>query len=330
MKRSFGRIVTALALAVGITAGTAVAADDAAPVASAQIPGIPQIPGLPDIPGVPALPEVPGLPQVPGSSELVAGSPLAALEGSVLPREFNVGGMKRQAYIETPVNAGNRPLPIIFMFGGRGNPAMMARAYGGFNLTDAGQNAIVVYPEGINFAWEGAPYAATKRCQDVAFVRHIVDVLSRERAVDRGRIFAAGLSNGGGMALALACQAPDLMNAVVGVSGAYYDPTVSNCAPGVVRTLLIHGDLDFTMNYNGGHANGGHYFGAEETLRKMSARNGCNVNAPLNRNQNLNVTEIQYAGCGSTKLQRVNGGVHTWYPVAPTAPINAWNFFMGR
>lgn len=207
---------------------------------------------------------------------------------------------------------------------------MMARAYGGFNLTEAGQSAIVVYPEGINFSWEGAPYAATKRGQDVAFVRHIVDVLSKERAIDRGRIFAAGLSNGGGMALSLACQAPDLMNAVVGVSGAYYDPTVSHCAPGRVRTLLIHGDMDSTMNYNGGHANGAHYFGAEETLRKMSARNGCNVNAPVNRTQNLNVTEMSYAGCGSTKLQRVMGGVHTWYPVAPTAPINAWNFFMGR
>ena len=86
------------------------------------------------------------------------------------------------------------------MFSGWQHSAAKARGYAALEGTGAGSDAIIVYPQGRNNAWEGAPYAATSRGQDVAFVREIVRTLANEGKADRSRVYATGLSNGGGMA----------------------------------------------------------------------------------------------------------------------------------
>lgn len=86
-----------------------------------------------------------------------------------------------------------------------------------------------------------------------------------------------GLENGGGMALGLGCAAPDLVKGVVGVSGAYYTPTVSNCSAGVVPTMSIHGTGDDIVNYNGGSRHGATYLSINQVHRQFAARNKCDL-----------------------------------------------------
>jgi polyhydroxybutyrate depolymerase len=60
---------------------------------------------------------------------------------------------------------------------------------------------------------------------DVAYVRRILDQLATELAVDRARVYATGLSAGGGMAFQLALEAPDLVAAIAPVAGLPFQPT---------------------------------------------------------------------------------------------------------
>ena len=60
---------------------------------------------------------------------------------------------------------------------------------------------------------------------DVAYVRHILERLETELALDRTRIYATGLSAGGGMAFELALEAPDLVAAIAPVAPLPFQPT---------------------------------------------------------------------------------------------------------
>ena len=69
---------------------------------------------------------------------------------------------------------------------------------------------------------------------DVDYVRRIVDQLATEVSVDRARVYATGLSAGGGMAFELALEAPDLVAAIAPVAGLPFQPNgpwVWSCHP---------------------------------------------------------------------------------------------------
>ena len=64
--------------------------------------------------------------------------------------------------------------------------------------------------------------------------------------IDRRSVYAAGVSNGGGMAALLACQLSDKIAAVAAVAGAYAD--LPDChPPRPVSLLEIHGTADTTV-----------------------------------------------------------------------------------
>jgi len=59
---------------------------------------------------------------------------------------------------------------------------------------------------------------------DVTYVRRILDQLETELKIDRSRVFATGLSAGGGMSFQLALEAPDLVAAIAPVAGLPFNP----------------------------------------------------------------------------------------------------------
>lgn len=259
---------------------------------------------------------LPSIPGVPGTQS-----------GDAQTRTFNVNGASRSAIVKMPSSGKTKNLPVVFMFSGWQHSAATARGYAALEGTGAGSDAIIVYPQGRNDAWEGAPYAATSRGQDVAFVREIVRTLANEGKVDRSRVYATGLSNGGGMALALACQAPDLMAGVVGVSGAYYNPTYSNCASGKVPTLIIHGTRDDIVRYEGGTRHGAPFRSIDEMHKLVGDRNGCFTYGAPQESINGSVTTYTFSGCSAeTHVKKVSGGTHTWYPSNPSAAQESWSF----
>jgi polyhydroxybutyrate depolymerase len=59
---------------------------------------------------------------------------------------------------------------------------------------------------------------------DVTYVRRILDELAREVPIDKTRIYATGVSAGGGMAFQLALEAPDLVAAIAPVVPLPFQP----------------------------------------------------------------------------------------------------------
>ena len=117
----------------------------------------------------------------------------------------------------------------------------------------------MVYPDGFEAHWNGCraagPYAAnTLDVDDVGFMRSIVARLVAEDQADPAAVFATGISNGGHMAIRLALEAPDFVQAVAPIVASL--PSEENLAcddEGVgVAFLLINGTEDPMNPYGGG------------------------------------------------------------------------------
>ena len=78
--------------------------------------------------------------------------------------------------------------------------------------------------------------------QDVDFVRALLDRLEAERCVDRRRVFATGMSNGGFFANLLGCALAARIAAIAPVAGAL---DLGACVPArPVPVLLLYGRAD--------------------------------------------------------------------------------------
>lgn len=105
---------------------------------------------------------------------------------------------------------------------------------------------------------------------DVGFFRAIVERAKSEFAVTK--VFVVGHSNGGFMALRLACEASDVFDGIVSVSGSTWNDA-AKCPDGrAVPVLLVHGTADDTIPYEG---KAGLYPSAHGTAERFTTRAGC-------------------------------------------------------
>ncbi|MDR7329863.1 alpha/beta hydrolase family esterase [Corynebacterium guangdongense] len=220
-----------------------------------------------------------------------------------------------------------RAYPIILAFGGYGDSAASYREYANIEQAVDGE-AIVVYAQAVNNAWAGAPYAVTTMDEDVDYVRAVVDDVVENYSGDPERVFATGMSNGGGFAAALSCHAPTLVDAVVAVAGAYYNESVTNCRFAQrVPTLLVHGAHDEMMSFGGGYRHGAAYLGVERTLKNLATRNGCVPDSLHERSADEGTTTFSADNCEvDTEILRVDDYGHTWFE-DPEAERVAVDFF---
>jgi polyhydroxybutyrate depolymerase len=71
-------------------------------------------------------------------------------------------------------------------------------------------------------------------------------------AIDPERIYACGMSNGGGLASVLACELPDLFAAVGSVAGRYTYTHDGSASDRPVPLIAFHGTLDQIVPIRGG------------------------------------------------------------------------------
>lgn len=231
-----------------------------------------------------------------------------------------VDGVERRYRLVVPAG-GAEPRALIIAYGGRNIPTAM---FAGDSRLEAasGGAAVVVYPEALAGAWEGAPYASTTRGQDVEFTRQLIDEIAARTPVDRERILAVGHSNGGGMVAGLLCQAPELIDA-----GAFYEPTVTGCSEptGVPPALaVLHSTDDGVMRIDGGVRHDAYHHPAQEAFALLAARNGCVVDEPSFAASHPNAVTWTPAGCVSpTTYTVVSDQGHSWYEEPDVAAI-AW------
>lgn len=248
-----------------------------------------------------------------------------AVASGVKTRRITVGGTTRSYDVVLPAgHSADESYPVIIGFGGWQHDAARTRDYQRFETATDG--AIVIYAQGVDNAWAGAPYANTSIDEDIAYVRALIDDASQTFGADPDRVAVAGLSNGGGFAAALACHAPETIKAAAAVAGAYYSPTVTGCEPGAVPVLMMHGTNDDIVGYVGGYRHGASFEAAEDVLRTFGDKNGCLTVPRTSRTGN--VTTIEPLSCDAeTRLERVEGGGHTWF-TNPSASAETARFLV--
>src|SRR5262249_50831546 len=153
-----------------------------------------------------------------------------------------------------------------------GNGKFMEDYTGLSRLSDR-KGFVVAYPSaaGNPARWNiaGRPGAAP---DDVAFVDSLLDALEARLCIDPSRVYATGVSNGGGMVARLGCDLSDRLRAIAPVAGGY--SSLPPCKPARPLSVLeIHGTSDHIVPYAGrGPAKAG---SARGYLRGWLRRDRC-------------------------------------------------------
>lgn len=218
--------------------------------------------------------------------------------------------------------------PLLLAFHGTGESGRaMQRHVGLDSLADA-RGLLVAYPDAAVGNW--AEGCACSRADllgvnDTGFVRALVADVARQHAVDRGRIYAVGFSQGGLFVHRLACQMADLVTAVASVAAPMSSPVAERCRPAApVGVMVLHGTLDDAFPYEGDRRRERSVLGARETTDVWRLLNGCARDArgrelPDGAADGTRVLGERWTGCrgaAEVALYSVDGGRHTWSPSA--------------
>lgn len=230
-----------------------------------------------------------------------------------------LAGQRREYLLYVPSSYNrSRPTPLVISLHGGGGWPGHQRDTSGWNRLAESQGFLVVYPAG-----SGAPRAwsvdrGTGLQDDVRFISDLIDTLEADYNIDPARIYANGLSNGGGMAFVLSCTLSDRIAAVGMVAAAYSLPWNWCTDPRPVPMIAFHGTSDALTPYHGGRSP---VFPDSMILPSIptwmanwARRNRCGPN-PVESVVAADVTRLEYTNCAddaAVVLYTVQGGGHTW------------------
>jgi polyhydroxybutyrate depolymerase len=217
------------------------------------------------------------------------------------------GGGIRRFTLYVPEEIAS-PAPLVLVFHGfTSNPDRVADLSGMSAVADR-EGFAVAYPaaRGIPSAWRAD--TGRQGDTDVVFVRDLVEVIGEAIPIDDARVYAAGMSNGGGMAVRLGCEAADLVAAVAPVAGAMVVPVCDPVRP--VPMIAFHGTEDRVVPYEGlGLLN---LPDVEDLLAGWAVGNGCGPDPDAERVAG-DVVRSTWGGCDAeVVLYTVEGGRHGW------------------
>lgn len=153
-----------------------------------------------------------------------------------------------------------RPSPLVLFLHGYGSTGARHASFFALGAVAESERVIVAAPDGrLNSDgsrfWNAVPsccdFEATG-VDDVAYLRAVITDLRGKYNIDSQRIYAVGHSNGGAMALRMACDAADTVAAVVELAGPFYTKAEA-CKPSEpVAVRVLHGTADNVVPFAGG------------------------------------------------------------------------------
>lgn len=245
---------------------------------------------------------------------------------------FVSSGEKRDYLLYVPRSYDrSRPTPLVISMHGAGLWGAAQRETSQWNNLADKQRFIVVYPSGIGGKgvriWRAEPGPGLMK--DVRFISALIDTLKASYNIDSTRIYANGLSNGGGMSFVLSCTLSDRIAAVGMVAAAQTLPWSWCTDHRAVPMIAFHGTADPDVPYNGGSSwiSSIPFPNVSTWVASWARRNRCGAN-PIESTVARDVTRRAYTNCAddaAVVLYTIQGGGHTW---PGGTPLPKW--FVGR
>jgi polyhydroxybutyrate depolymerase len=258
-----------------------------------------------------------------------------ALPAAAAEHTLRWGGHERSYLLVAPPNADPAAaLPLVIALHGAGQDAGSFAWETRFSEAAEAQRMLVVFPNGSGtedggLSWNAhfcCGVAAAEQVDDIGFIGAVIDDVATLRAIDRGRIYATGMSNGGMLAYQLAAARPQWLAAIAAVSA-----TIGGTARSGERfvivppdrplpVMIIHGRRDPYVLYDGGSSALVGYpkrsnMAVADALALWSAADGCAAEPERSEPDPGRLRRVDYGQCrdGSTVvLWEIEDGEHNW------------------
>jgi poly(3-hydroxybutyrate) depolymerase len=177
------------------------------------------------------------------------------------------GGIERIFDVHIPSETPEANLPVLICYHGTGGSSASMKSVSGFDALADRHRFIAVYPQaariGFDIQWnvfvDDRPghggVGADDAPDDILFTHDIIETLAERFAIDRTRVFATGLSNGGFMCYALSMLASTEIRAIAPVAASlwadesYLTQLISSRSVTPMPVMHIHGTADNVVDY---------------------------------------------------------------------------------
>ena len=250
-------------------------------------------------------------------------------------------GRERSVLLHLPPSAAGRLPLVVVLHGAGGNSAAFAEETQFAAAADASGFA-AVFPDGIGtepgkLSWDAhicCGAALAQKSDDIGFIVALIDRLTGELPIDRHRIYATGMSNGGMFAYQLAAARPDLIAAIAPVS-ATIGGTSRDGEPFVIAPLdrpmpvmIMHGRKDPYVLFDGGTSKLLNYpnrsnMAVADALAFWAKVDGCGGPPEREEVEPGRLARVDYPECGkgsAVVLWELVTGDHNWPPSDMTFP----------
>lgn len=262
-------------------------------------------------------------------------------------------GIYRSYRIYIPaINDGIKKVPLVFNLHGLRSNAMEQELYGDFRAIADTANFIIVSANGSNViftinGWNTFNTIGTG-ADDLGFISQLLDTVNVKYPINKNKVYATGMSNGGFMSYELACFLSHRVAAIASVTGSMTEERRIKCdAKHATPIMQIHGTADNTVGYDGTNfLSGSPSFTHIDSLMQYWVKfNSCGTSAIKTTLPNISTTDgctaEHYVWSGgkessSVELYKIIDGEHTWPGAAVStgttnqdfnASAEIWRFF---
>lgn len=164
------------------------------------------------------------------------------------------GGLPRTYKVHVPTSyAGGDAVALLLDLHGGATFAHVQRSISGQLAQSDQRGFIAVWPQGFDGSWNAngcCLLAHHLGIDDVGFLKAVITALKGRANIDADKVYVTGLSNGGGMAHRMACDAADVVKAAAPMSNPLQ---LAQCNPSrPVSVVAFAGTSDMQVPYDGG------------------------------------------------------------------------------
>jgi len=275
-----------------------------------------------------------------------------ALSAELLRKEMVSDEIKREFFVHIPSTyQTGKAVPIVFVFHGGGGNAVGIAKFSGFSLLSEQNEFIAVYPQSIDKHWNDGRDSVKFRdhdakINDVSWIKELITELDRKYSIDKERIYATGISNGGMFVQRLAIEMAEHLAAVASVT-AQIPIQLAKKIPGrKISVMIINGTEDPCVPYKGGEVtapklfpllanlkrqpNRGKVISTDDTIgfwlkhNEIGTRGRLSVLPDIKRADGSTAERTEWTNkktALSVVLYKIIGGGHTWPGAKQYLPI---------